>query len=267
MATKTKRKAAKTPPSRKRNDQSVKNIKRIDSTKTHGWQVHVRRGGVLKTKLFSDRVHGGKRKALIAAKEHRDDLLDDMAHLAKPLWKIDRKPKTNTGELGASKTEYTNRSGKKRTVITVTVREALGKPVNRKFSVDKLGYKEALKQAVAWRNEVLAAREAAEGGPVVTKPKAKTAAKPKAKVAAKAKTKAAAKPKAKTAAKPKAKAAAKPKAKTAAKPKAKAAAKPKAKAASKAKPKPKAKVAAKPKAKAKAKAKPKAKAKGKAKKK
>ncbi len=251
MATKTKKKAAKTPPSRKRNDQSVKNIKRIDSTKTHGWQVHVRRGGVLKTKLFSDRVHGGKRKALVAAKEYRDELLDDMAHLAKPLWKIDRKPKTNTGELGASKTEYTNRSGKKRTVITVTVREALGKPVNRKFSVDKLGYKEALKQAVAWRNEVLAAREAAEEGGSPIPPKPKAAPKPKAKAAAK--------PKAKTAAKPKAKTAPKPKAKTAAKPKTKAAAKPKAKAASKPKPKPKAKVAAK--SKAKPKTKPKAKAK------
>tara|TARA_R110002096_G_scaffold371455_14_gene564908 strand:+ start:14708 stop:15484 length:777 start_codon:yes stop_codon:yes gene_type:complete len=251
VATKTKKKAAKTPPSRKRNDQSVKNIKRIDSTKTHGWQVHVRRGGVLKTKLFSDRVHGGKRKALVAAKEYRDELLDDMAHLAKPLWKIDRKPKTNTGELGASKTEYTNRSGKKRTVITVTVREALGKPVNRKFSVDKLGYKEALKQAVAWRNEVLAAREAAEEGGSPIPPKPKAAPKPKAKAAAK--------PKAKTAAKPKAKTAPKPKAKTAAKPKTKAAAKPKAKAASKPKPKPKAKVAAK--SKAKPKTKPKAKAK------
>ena len=147
---------------RQRNKDSVKNIKRIDSTKTHGWQVHVRRGGELRTKLFSDRVHGGKTKALKAAKAYRDDLLDDMAHLAKPLWKIDRTPKTNTGELGCSKTEYTNRSGKTRTVITVTVRESLGKPVNRKFSVDKLGYDEALKKAVAWRKRVLRARDKAE---------------------------------------------------------------------------------------------------------
>ncbi len=184
MAKKTKKEEPKPLPSRKRNDQSVKNIKRIDSTKTHGWQVHVRRGGVLKTKLFSDRVHGGKRKALIEAKQHRDELLSEMAHLAKPLWKIDRKPKTNTGELGASRTKYTNRSGKQREVITVTVREALGKPVNRKFSVDKLGYKEALRQAVAWRNEVLKAREKAEGGSVTTataptKAKAKKAKKKK----------------------------------------------------------------------------------------
>lgn len=157
-----KRAPSKSPATRTRNKDSVKNIKRIDSTKTHGWQVHVRRGGTLKTKLFSDRVHGGKTKALKAAKDHRDGLLEEMAHLAKPLWKIDRKPKTNTGKLGASLTEYTNRSGKTRKVITVTVRESLGKPVNRKFSVDKLGYKEALAQAVAWRESVLKKREKTE---------------------------------------------------------------------------------------------------------
>ncbi len=147
MATKTTK--------RKKNKESIKNIKRIDSDKTHGWQVHVRRGGVLKTKLFSDRVYSGKRKALKEAKDYRDGLLDDMAKLAKPLWRIKRTPRTNTGELGCSLTEYTNKSGKKRKVITVTVRESLGKAVNRKFSVDKLGYEQALKKAVNWRKKVL----------------------------------------------------------------------------------------------------------------
>ena len=143
---------------RLRNQQSVKNIKRIDSTKTHGWQVHVRRGGVLRTKLFSDRVYKGKRKALAEAKRYRDTLLAEMAPLAKPLWQLERDAKTNTGKLGASLTEYINRAGTKRTVITVTAREAVGRPVNRKFSVDKLGYDEALRRAVAWRDEVLASR-------------------------------------------------------------------------------------------------------------
>lgn len=155
---KATRKAASKSASRSRNKQSVKNIKRIDSTKTHGWQVHVRRGGVLKTKLFSDKVFKGKRKALDAAKTHRDELLEEMAKLAKPLWKIKRTPRTNTGKLGVSLTEYTNKSGKKRQVITVTAREKLGKAVNRKFSVDKLGYEKAVKKAVAWRNKVLRER-------------------------------------------------------------------------------------------------------------
>lgn len=160
--TKRKRARPKTVKKRTRNKLSVKNIKRIDSPKTHGWQVHVRRGGVLRTKLFSDRIYGGKRKALTAAKSYRDDLLEEMAKLAKPLWRIKRTPRTNTGELGVSLTEYTYRSGKKRQVITVTARESLGKAVNRKFSVDKLGYDEAVKKAVAWRKKVLRERAKAE---------------------------------------------------------------------------------------------------------
>lgn len=163
MATKkSTKKPAAAKTKRIRNKLSVKNIKRIDSTKTHGWQVHVRRGGVLKTKLFSDRMHGGKKAALEAAKVHRDELLESMAKLAKPLWKIKRTPRTNTGHLGVSLTEYTNKSGKRRKVITVTARESLGKAVNRKFSVDKLGYEKAVKSAVAWRNKVLRDRGAAE---------------------------------------------------------------------------------------------------------
>ena len=160
MATrkKTTKKTAAAKTKRVRNKQSIKNIKRIDSTKTHGWQVHVRRGGVLKTKLFSDRILGGKKKALDAAKEHRDSLVAEMAKLAKPLWKIKRTPRTNTGHLGVSLTEYANKSGKKRKVITVTARETIGKAVNRKFSVDKLGYDQAVKKAVAWRNKILRER-------------------------------------------------------------------------------------------------------------
>ncbi len=154
----TRKKSASAGKKRTKNKQSVKNIKRIDSTKTHGWQVHVRRGGRLRTKLFSDRIYKGKAKALAAAKEYRDELVEEMAKYAKPLWRIKRIARTNTGELGVSKTHYTNRSGKKREVITVTVRSELGKAVNRKFSVDKLGYKEAVKKAVAWRNKVLRAR-------------------------------------------------------------------------------------------------------------
>lgn len=237
-----------------RNSESLKNIKRIDSTKTHGWQVHVRRGGELRTKLFSDRVFKGKRNALQAAKEYREGLLEEMAHLAKPLWKIDRTPKTNTGHLGASYTEYTNRSGEKRGVITVTVRESLGKPVNRKFSVSKLGYDEALRQALEWRDSVLRDREQRESGGVEA-PKGKAKAKapapakvpaPKAKQAQPAKAKKAAKPQPKPA--PKAKKAAKPqpKAKAQAKPAVKSAAKPKSKAKAPAPaPKPEAKKAAK----------------------
>ncbi|NOX98787.1 MAG: hypothetical protein GXP30_03495, partial [Verrucomicrobia bacterium] len=76
----------------------------------------------------------------------------------KPLWRIKRTPKTNTGELGVSQTSYFNKGGKEKKVITVTVRAELGKVVNRKFSVDKLGYDKAVKKAVAWRKKILRER-------------------------------------------------------------------------------------------------------------
>ena len=104
------------------------------------------------------RVYKGKAKALNAAKRYRNKLVKDMAKWEKPLWRIKRTSRTNTGELGVSLTQYATNSGKKRKVITVTVRSELGKAVNRKFSVHKLGYDKAVKQAVAWRRKVLGER-------------------------------------------------------------------------------------------------------------
>ncbi|MEM7148015.1 MAG: hypothetical protein AAF591_23130 [Verrucomicrobiota bacterium] len=162
---KRKRRAPRNRKKPVTNPLSVQNIKRIDSPKTHGWQVHVRRGGVLRTKLFSDRQLGGKSKALAAAKKYRNSLVKEMQPLAKPLWLVKRTPRSNTGHLGISYTETktgTGRKKKTRAAITVTVRESLGNAVNRKFSVDKLGYDAALKKAVAWRNKILRERAKSE---------------------------------------------------------------------------------------------------------
>lgn len=85
-------------------------------------------------------------------------MLVKMAHLAKPLWRIERTPRSNTGHLGVSYTEAKDPSGKLRKNITVTVRASTGNAVNRKFSVDRFGYDKALKKAVAWRKSVLRER-------------------------------------------------------------------------------------------------------------
>lgn len=49
-------------------------IARIDTTKNHGWRVTFTRPR-LHTKLFSDSVHGGSRKALTKARRYRDRTL------------------------------------------------------------------------------------------------------------------------------------------------------------------------------------------------
>jgi hypothetical protein len=56
-----------------------KNITRFDYGKTHGWWVRFQRstesGRRVVSKMFSDAVHGGKRKALRAAVGWRDQTL------------------------------------------------------------------------------------------------------------------------------------------------------------------------------------------------
>ena len=151
-----------TPKPKQKNNLSTQNIKRIDSEKTHGWQVHVCRNGVLKTKLFSDRVHGGKRVALNEAKRYRDQLRAEMTQNISPTWQNDRPSKTNTGHLGVSYTEARRSNGDVKGYISVTARVAKGRAVNRKFSIDKDGYDKAVAKAVAWRKEQLNKREQVE---------------------------------------------------------------------------------------------------------
>ncbi|MDC0312594.1 hypothetical protein OAL27_01440 [Verrucomicrobiales bacterium] len=152
----------KTPKPKQRNNQSTQNIKRIDSEKTHGWQVHVCRNGVLRTKLFSDRVHGGKRPAKTEAIRFRDQLRAEMTQDITPTWQNERPSKTNTGHLGVSYTEARRGNGNVKGYISVTARVSKGKAVNRKFSIDKVGYDKALAQAVAWRKDQLNKREGIE---------------------------------------------------------------------------------------------------------
>jgi hypothetical protein len=152
----------KTPKPKQRNNQSTQNIKRIDSEKTHGWQVHVCRNGVLRTKLFSDRVHGGKRSAKTEAIRFRDQLRAEMTQDITPTWQNERPSKTNTGHLGVSYTEARRGNGNVKGYISVTARVSKGRAVNRKFSIDKVGYDKALAQAVAWRKDQLNKREGIE---------------------------------------------------------------------------------------------------------
>lgn len=54
---------------------NMKGISRIDQDerRTHGWYVRVRlRSGRYASKLFSDKMHGSKKKALDAAAAYRD---------------------------------------------------------------------------------------------------------------------------------------------------------------------------------------------------
>jgi len=58
-----------------------KNLFRIDTGKTHGWQVRITRDGNRHTKLFSDSKHGGAEGAYQAALAHRNKRLAEVPDL------------------------------------------------------------------------------------------------------------------------------------------------------------------------------------------
>ena len=113
----------------------------------------------MRTKLFSDKIHGGKRFAKAEALRFRDQLRAEMTQHITPAWQNERPPKTNTGHLGVSYTESRRGNGDVKGYLSVTARVSKGKAVNRKFSIDKVGYDRALAEAVAWRKDQLNKRE------------------------------------------------------------------------------------------------------------
>ena len=53
---------------------AMKFISRIDSARTHAYFVRTYKDAVVVAKLFSDKKHGGKGKALAAAKAYRTEV-------------------------------------------------------------------------------------------------------------------------------------------------------------------------------------------------
>ena len=66
---------------KRRKDKRNKGISRIDSGSTHGWFVRGYKNGKTHSKLFSDLKCGGKRKAQIQARMHRDELYEKLAQI------------------------------------------------------------------------------------------------------------------------------------------------------------------------------------------
>jgi hypothetical protein len=144
----------------KSNDKKISypGISRIDSKHTHGWYVRVyANGGVLKSKLFSDRIFGGKKQALDNAKKFRDHyqmvaaLHKSKTHSSrrKPFYKVP--PKNNTsGVVGVNEVK-TRMQGRDVHYFQATWSEE-GKAKSKKFYItSKRTREEAYKLAVDLR--------------------------------------------------------------------------------------------------------------------
>ena len=133
------------------------NVFRIDTGRTHGWQVRVQRRGHQHTRFFPDRRLGGADAALHAAVTYRDGLirrlpgpLDRTKHLhAEPAREAMRAAVTRTGVTGIGFTmkKYSRRTDDRRPYINVYWNERNGRPRSGSYSILKHGLHDALKMA------------------------------------------------------------------------------------------------------------------------
>ena len=118
-----------------------KGVSRIDSKNTHGWYVRIYAdGGVFVSKLFSDRLHGGKQQALkdaITFRDHNQMVADlkrkDMRTKSKRPY-YSQPPKNNTsGVVGVN--EIKSASGGKKVHYFQATWSENGKARSKKFYI------------------------------------------------------------------------------------------------------------------------------------
>ena len=143
--------------SRYRNPESEANIRRIDSTRVHGFQFHAQRLDLRITRLFSDSVSGGKDAALERARDFRDKVVSTLPQRTNSWGPRAHDPHSNTGVMGVSITESLNTDGSTRTYVQSTARKpGTDKPINKKIrldSEDALGA--TIQTLLDWRRAVL----------------------------------------------------------------------------------------------------------------
>lgn len=133
-----------------------KNVFRIETGNTQGWQVRIERRKRSNSKLFSDRVYGGTDAALKAALKWRDAMLEVLppspsgaAHLRTPRNKRRAAQALNrTGVIGIGFSMHTQRSGRKTPYVGCYWKNPVtGKREASSFSVNKHGLRKALRLA------------------------------------------------------------------------------------------------------------------------
>ncbi len=112
-------------------------ISRIDqpSRRSHGWFVRISSKGVLFSKFFSDKSHGGKAAALVLARKHRDALFKRM-----PKERIEaafrrRKKIKKSGTTGVTHVLVTSDAGKRYEYWQAAWRDEAGRRRTTKYSV------------------------------------------------------------------------------------------------------------------------------------
>ena len=146
-----------------------RNIIRVDheASHTHAWRVTLQRHNDISVKTFSDLIHGGKRKALKAAVEYRDELLRRYSPYAHSIWVRTRLRRNNTSGIpgvGRYEERANPKTGYTREFWLASWVNEQGASRKRKFAVSRYGERQAKRLAVAERERQLSRVCATKGG-------------------------------------------------------------------------------------------------------
>src|SRR6056297_1579390 len=137
-----------------------RNLTRIQRKTTGGYLLRIMRRGHMYSQFFPDAEYGGKRKALIAAKEVRDQLEAELKHYtAKQLAKKERANNTS-GVTGVRLVEEVDKRWKSQPAYKYWIAQwspEKGLRKTKRFSVEKYGHDEAYRLAVKARKQGVAA--------------------------------------------------------------------------------------------------------------
>jgi hypothetical protein len=136
------------------------NIRRIDNktNRTFAWLVCVQRNNHIVTKMFTDTVYGGKRKALQATICYRDQLLAEVSSFEHQLWLRTILRRNNTSGIpGVSRHDkiVNPNTGSRRVFWLASWINEHGATRQRKFSVMLYGELQAKQLAIAERERQL----------------------------------------------------------------------------------------------------------------
>lgn len=129
-----------------------------DKSRTHSWLVTIQRRGSIYHRHFADRLHGGKRKALEAAKACRDRLASQLRPLTRRELCSIRKKNNRSGIAGVIRVDVEENSrGRLYRRIYWDAQWPIGngKARHKKFSVKKYGERGAFLRALKARKQAL----------------------------------------------------------------------------------------------------------------
>ncbi len=137
-----------------------RNIKRVDTeiNRTHAWLVQLQRQEKIYIKMFSDRLYGGKQKALKAALKFRDDTLALVSNYKYHYHRRSMVRRNNTSGIpGVGYYETIANPHTKHTAVFWVAfwDDEFGVRRQRKFSVSRYGELKAKKLAIAEREKRL----------------------------------------------------------------------------------------------------------------